>query len=128
MVRTKQTAKKSLPPSERLTRLRAKRDLISDNKHKMHRIAGGIVAKRRYKPGMRALKEIRHLQRTTNLLIARAPFQRLVREIAEAAEVYLTCLFEDANLAAIHGKRVTVFPKDIQFVRRLRGETVRYGC
>lgn len=45
----------------------------------------------------------------------------------EAAEVYLTCLFEDTNLAAIHAKRVTIFPKDIQFVRRLRGEVVRFG-
>ncbi|VDK71486.1 unnamed protein product [Gongylonema pulchrum] len=97
---------------------------------------------------MRALQEIRRLQRTVDLLIPRAPFQRLVREIAmdvaekhldirfqfaaitalqEAAEVYLTCLFEDTNLAAIHGKRVTIFPKDIQFVRRLRGEIARYG-
>lgn len=70
----------------------------------------------------------------------RLPFQRLVRQIAqdfrsdlrfqaaavlalqEASEVYLTCLFQDTNLIAIHGKRVTIFPKDIQLARRIRGE------
>lgn len=41
--------------------------------------------------------------------------------------MYLTCLFEDTNLAAVHAKRVTIFPKDIQFVRRLRGEVTRFG-
>ena len=68
------------------------------------------------------------------------PFQRLVREIAqdfktdlrfqssavlalqEAAEAYLVGLFEDTNLAAIHAKRVTIMPKDIQLARRIRGE------
>jgi histone H3/H4 len=67
-------------------------------------------------------------------------FQRLVREIAqdfktdlrfqssavmalqESAEAYLVSLFEDTNLAAIHAKRVTIQPKDIQLARRLRGE------
>nr|CAD1835413.1 unnamed protein product [Ananas comosus var. bracteatus] len=68
------------------------------------------------------------------------PFQRLVREIAqdfktdlrfqshavlalqEAAEAYLVGLFEDTNLCAIHAKRVTIMPKDIQLARRIRGE------
>merc|ERR1711910_201405 len=72
------------------------------------------------------------------LLIPKLPFQRLVREIAqdfktdllfqaasigalqEAAEAYLTGLFEDTNLSAIHAKRVTIMPKDIQLARRLR--------
>jgi len=70
----------------------------------------------------------------------RLPFQRLVREIAqdfrsdlrfqaaavlalqEASEAYLACLFQDTNLIAIHAKRVTIFPKDIQLARRIRGE------
>uniref|UniRef100_A0A1I7XG35 Histone domain-containing protein n=1 Tax=Heterorhabditis bacteriophora TaxID=37862 RepID=A0A1I7XG35_HETBA len=47
-----------------------------------------------------------------------------VAALQEAAEVYLTCLFEDTNLAAIHAKRVTIMPRDIQLVRRIRGETV----
>uniref|UniRef100_A0A915PYN6 Histone H2A/H2B/H3 domain-containing protein n=1 Tax=Setaria digitata TaxID=48799 RepID=A0A915PYN6_9BILA len=153
MARTKQTAKKSLPARGKLIKLRAKRERISGTKHKVrsNEVADestSVIKKRRYKPGMRALQEIRRLQRTVNLLMPRAPFQRLVREIAmnmseknmdlrfqslaisalqEAAEVYLTCLFEDTNLAAIHAKRVTIFPKDVQFVRRLRGEIARFG-
>jgi len=96
--------------------------------------------RRRFKPGMRALKEIRHYQKTTDLLIRKLPFQRLVREIAtqfkedlrwqssaiaalqESAESYLVGLFEDSNLCAIHAKRVTVMPKDMQLARRIRGE------
>jgi histone H3/H4 len=78
--------------------------------------------------------------RSTELLIRKLPFQRLVREIAqdfktdlrfqssavmalqEASEAYLVSLFEDTNLAAIHAKRVTIQPKDLQLARRLRGE------
>uniref|UniRef100_A0A914BVE5 Histone H2A/H2B/H3 domain-containing protein n=1 Tax=Acrobeloides nanus TaxID=290746 RepID=A0A914BVE5_9BILA len=93
-----------------------------------------------HKKGALALKEIRYYQARANMLIPKAPFYRLVREIAmdlkphvkiqgkailalqEAAETYLTNLFEDTQLAAVHGKRVTIFPKDIDFVRRLRGE------
>ena len=74
------------------------------------------------------------------LLIRKLPFQRLVREIAaalksdlrfqssavmalqEAAEAYLVGLFEDTNLAALHAKRITVMPKDLQLARRIRGE------
>jgi len=66
--------------------------------------------------------------------------QRLVREIAqdfktdlrfqssailalqEASEAYLVGLFEDTNLCAIHAKRVTIMPKDVQLARRIRGE------
>ena len=95
---------------------------------------------RRYRPGTVALREIRKYQKSTELLIRKLPFQRLVREIAqdfktdlrfqssavlalqEAAEAYLVGLFEDTNLAAIHAKRVTIMPKDIQLARRIRGE------
>ena len=96
--------------------------------------------KTRYRPGTLALLEIRHYQKKTCLLIRKAPFQRLVREIAqdfktdlrfqgaaiealqEAAEAYLVRLFEDSNLCAIHARRVTIMPKDIQLARRIRGE------
>jgi histone H3 len=79
-----------------------------------------------YKPGTVALREIRRYQKSTELLIRKLPFQRLVREIAqdfktdlrfqssaigalqESAEAYLVSLFEDTNLAAIHAKRVTI--------------------
>ena len=74
------------------------------------------------------------------MLLPRAPFQRLVRSISsafdpdlrfqsqslvalqEAAEAYVVSLFEDTNLCAIHAKRVTIMPKDIQLARRIRGE------
>ena len=93
-----------------------------------------------YRPGTVALREIRRYQKSTELLIRKLPFQRLVREIAqefktdlrfqgsavlalqEAAEAYLVGLFEDTNLCAIHAKRVTIMPKDIQLARRIRGE------
>jgi histone H3 len=93
-----------------------------------------------YKPGTVALREIRRYQKSTELLIRKLPFQRLVREIAqdfksdlrfqssaigalqESVEAYLVSLFEDTNLCAIHAKRVTIQSKDIQLARRLRGE------
>ena len=108
--------------------------------------AGGKLApppkksKYRYRPGTVALREIRRYQKSTELLIRKLPFQRLVREIAqdfktdlrfqssavmalqEASEAYLVGLFEDTNLCAIHAKRVTIMPKDIQLARRIRGE------
>jgi len=74
------------------------------------------------------------------MLIRKLPFQRLVREVAleynsnlrmqsaalgalqEAAEAYLVGLFEDANVCAIHAKRITIYAKDIQLARRIRGE------
>lgn len=87
-----------------------------------------------------ALREIRRFQKSTELLIRRAPFHRLVREIAqkfhsdvyrfqvnalealqEAAEAYVVGLFEDTNLCAIHAKRVTIMPRDVQLARRIRG-------
>ncbi|KAJ5375463.1 Histone-fold [Penicillium concentricum] len=100
--------------------------------------------RRRYKPGTVALKEIRRYQRSYDLLIAKLPFSRLVREVAldllpadvgaelrwqsfaiqalqEAAEAFLVHLFEDTNLCALHAKRVTIMQKDIQLARRIRG-------
>jgi histone H3 len=94
----------------------------------------------RYRPGTVALREIRKYQKSTDLLIRKLPFQRVVREIAseykndlrfqssavmalqEASEAYLIGLFEDTNLCAIHAKRVTIMPKDMQLARRIRGE------
>ena len=96
--------------------------------------------KHRFRPGTVALREIRRYQKTTDLLLKKAPFQRLVREISqdfkgdlrfqsaavlalqEASEAYLVGLFEDTNLCAIHAKRVTIMPKDMQLARRVRGE------
>jgi histone H3 len=101
---------------------------------------GGLKKPHRWRPGTVALRQIRKYQKSTDLLIRKLPFQRLVREIAqdfkndmrfqstamlalqEAAEAYLVSLFEDVNLCAIHAKRVTIMPKDIQLARRIRGE------
>ena len=103
---------------------------------------GGVKKPHRYRPGTVALREIRRFQKSTELLVRKAPFDKLVWEIAqdvgiikhlkfqgsailasqEATEAYATTLFNDANDAAIHAKRKTVLPKDIQLVRRLRGE------
>jgi histone H3 len=105
---------------------------------------GGIKKPHRFKPGTVALREIRRYQKSTELLIRKMPFQRLVREVAhdttgrtdlrfqssavaalqEAAEAYLVGLFEDTNLCAIHAKRVTIFPKDMQLARRIRRENL----
>ncbi|KAH7703377.1 H3 histone [Aphelenchoides avenae] len=100
----------------------------------------GVKKKPRYRPGLAALREIRRYQKSTELLIPKLPFQRVVREIAldmnkdlrfqsaaiealhEASEAHLTGIFEDANLAAIHAKRVTIMPKDLELARRIRGE------
>eukprot|EP00694_Reclinomonas_americana_P007628 EC798921.1.p1 GENE.EC798921.1~~EC798921.1.p1 ORF type:complete len:186 (+),score=61.84 EC798921.1:62-619(+) len=101
----------------------------------------GSRKRRRYRPGTKALREIRKYQKSSELLMRRLPFARLVREIAataqphvdyrfqaralealqEASEAYLVGLFEDSNLCAIHAKRVTIQPKDIQLARRIRG-------
>ncbi len=83
--------------------------------------------------------EIRKYQRSTQLLIRKAPFCRLVKEVTQvfhhtlrwrvdaiealqvAAEDFLIKLMEDANCCAIHAKRVTIFPRDIHLARRIRG-------
>lgn len=100
------------------------------------------IKKRHTKPGQAAIREIKKYQKSTELLLRRLPFQRLVREVLssderasdfrfqsqallalqEAAEAYLVGLFEDTNLAAIHAKRVTIMKKDLQLAVRIRGE------
>eukprot|EP01100_Stratorugosa_tubuloviscum_P015311 TRINITY_DN86_c0_g3_i1.p1 TRINITY_DN86_c0_g3~~TRINITY_DN86_c0_g3_i1.p1 ORF type:complete len:138 (-),score=84.31 TRINITY_DN86_c0_g3_i1:160-573(-) len=135
MARTKQTARKSTggkaPRKQVATKAARKSAPVS---------SGGVKKPHRFKPGTVALREIRRYQKSTELLIRKLPFQRLVREIAqdyktdlrfqstavaalqEASEAYLVSLFEDTNLCAIHAKRVTIMTKDIQLARRIRGE------
>ncbi|KAA8581102.1 hypothetical protein FQN60_002683 [Etheostoma spectabile] len=129
MARTKQTARKSTggkAPRKQLATKAARKSAPS---------TGGVKKPHRYRPGTVALREIRRYQKSTELLIRKLPFQRLVREIAqdfktdlrfqsaaigalqEASEAYLVGLFEDTNLCAIHAKRVTIMPKDIQLAR-----------
>ena len=94
--------------------------------------------KRRFRPGTRALMEIRHYQKTVEFLTRKLPFQRLIREIAQdekpdlrfmsdaiftlqgASEVFLVNLMEDANLCTIHRNRMMIHPKDYALVMRMR--------
>ena len=133
-VMTKQTARKSTggqAPKKNLATVAAKQGRNPLAKHKP-----------RFRPGTQALREIRRYQKSTNLLLRRRPFQRLVKEIAqrvrddfrwqtaaiealqEASEAYLIGLLEDTNLCAIHAKRVTIMPKDMQLARRIRGDAL----
>jgi histone H3 len=135
MARTKQTARKSTGgkggPSKQLASKAARKTSPS---------TGGVKKPKRWRPGVQALREIRRYQKSTELVIRKLPFQRLVKEVAqdfkvdlrfqshaimalqEAAEAYLVGLFEDTNLCAIHAKRVTIMPHDMQLARRIRGE------
>ena len=137
MARTKQTARKctggKAPRKQLATKAACKCALAT----------GGIKKPHRYHPGTVALHKIRRYQKSTDLLIRKLPFQRLVRELIqdvrgdlrfqstallaaqEASEAYLVGLFEDTNLCAIHAKRVTIMPKDIQLSRRIRNEPER---
>jgi histone H3 len=135
MARTKQTARKNTgggkAPRKNVGNKAARKSAPS---------SGGVKKPHRFKPGTVALREIRKYQKSTELLVRKLPFQRLVREISqefktdlrfqssailalqEASESYLVGLFEDTNLCAIHAKRVTIMPKDIQLAKRIRGE------
>ena len=102
---------------------------------------GGDKKQRRWRPGTVVLRDIKRYQKSTDTLMPRAPFYRLVRKLAgdvstqdlrwqqhalhalqEATEAYLTGLFEDSNLCALHAKRVTIMPRDMQLAARIRGE------
>ena len=156
MARTKKTARKKTGksprkqlvtknPTKKLTPAQARKNVAKANQAAQQNLGnqprtGGLKRPMRYRPGSVALREIRRYQKTTELLIRKLPFCRLVREIAqdfktdlrfqaqaimalqEAAEAYLVRLFDDTNLCTIHAKRVTIMPKDIQLARRIRGE------
>jgi len=134
MARTRQTARKSTGGKV------PRKQIAAKAARKTAPVAGGAKKPHRFRPGTVALREIRKYQKSTDLLIRKLPFQRLVREIAndmkgelrfqssavmalqEASEAYLVGLFEDTNLCAIHAKRVTIMSRDIQLARRIRGE------
>lgn len=153
MARTKQTAVKRTDQAAAPRQLATKSPKGTGRKSAP--ATGGLKRAHRFRPGTVALREIRRYQKSTELLLRKLPFQRLVREIAqgmfftfctflhsklseyktdlrfqssavlalqEASEAYLVGLFEDTNLAAIHAKRVTIMPKDVQLTRRIRGE------
>ncbi|ETN85400.1 core histone H2A/H2B/H3/H4 [Necator americanus] len=113
MARTKQTARKSTGGKA------PRKQLATKAARKSAPATGGVKKPHRYRPGTVALREIRRYQKSTELLIRKLPFQRLVREIAqdfktdlrfqssavmalqEAAEAYLVGLFEDTNFAIV---------------------------
>jgi histone H3 len=137
MARTKQTFRKSSGGKA------PRKDLATKGAHK--KPIGGVKKPHRWRPGTVALREIRRYQKSTELLIKKLPFQRIMREAVaaaqrkdttnplrcqttaiaatqEAAEAYAVQQLEDANLCAIHGKRVTLFPKDIKLARKIKKE------
>ena len=99
---------------------------------------GGVKKPHHYRPSTVALQEIQKYQRSTELLCRRLSVARLIREITqdfkvglhfqatallaiqEAMEAWLVHLMEDMNLCAIHAKRVTIGPKDLSLVCRIR--------
>ena len=137
MACTKQTARRATGGKA------PRKQLATKAARKSAPATGGFKKPHRYRPGTVALREIRRYQKSTELLIRKLPFQRLVRELTqevrgdlrfqstsllaahEASEAYLVGLFEDTNLCAIHAKRVTIMPKDIQLSRRIRREPER---
>jgi histone H3 len=141
MARTKQQARRSVggkAPRKQLANAAARHKQRSASSGAA--VAGAIRKPHRFRPGTVALREIRNYQRSTEMLIRKLPFQRLVREIGqdyktdlrfqaaalaalqESVEAYLVNLFDDTNLCAIHAKRVTIMPKDMHLARRIRGE------
>ncbi|GKA24526.1 histone H3.2 [Tanacetum coccineum] len=138
MARTKQTARKSTGGKA------PRKQLATKAARKSAPATGGVKKPHRFRPGTVALREIRKYQKSTELLIRKLPFQRLVREIAqdfktdlrfqssavaalqEASEAYLVGLFEDTNLCAIHAKRVTIMPKDMQLARHLTSKRLNH--
>ena len=143
MARTKQSAPRSTGGKAPRAHLSTKAARVATRR--ALGAVGGVKKPHRYRPGTVALREIRRFQKSTDLLIRKAPFQRLVREMCqdeltygissdvrfqstamlalqEAAEAYLINVFEWTNLAAIHAKRVTIMPKDMQLALRIRGD------
>ena len=128
MARTKHTARKDEAGKKWSTFAKKQPRSQADNPPPQHQL-------HRYRLGMVALREIWRYQKSTDLLIRKLPFQRLVHEILqgfgvgfrvtpammmalqEAAEAYLVQLLEDSNLCTIHAKCITIQPKDIQLVR-----------
>jgi len=102
--------------------------------------AAGGRKKPRMRAGTVALREIRRYQKSISTILPRAPFQRVVKEVArpmdsdlrfasqaiqalqEAAEAYLVGIFEDANMCCLHANRVTLMKKDMDLARRIRGD------
>jgi histone H3 len=134
MARVKQTAQKSTGRKSPRLHLATKAAQASVQQ------AIAMRKPHRFCPGMVALKEIHKFQKTTNLLIRKAPFQHLVCKLAlkfgksdlqmqstavlalqESAEYFIIDVFSKANLCAIHGKHVTIRVKDLVLACCIQG-------
>ena len=139
MARTKQTARNSVGGKAPRKAIKTIANRVGGRLVVMSAPAmSGVKKPHRSRPGTVALREIRRFQKSTELLMRKLPFSRLVREIAqdfksdlrfndnaimalqEASEAYLVGLFEDSNKCALHAKRVTLMPKDIWLARDIR--------
>ena len=134
MTRTKQTARKSTGGKAPRGHYKTVNGLRMGLQEK-----GRVRKPRRWRSGTVALREIRKYQKSTELLIRKLPFLRLLKEIAqghkpdlrfqstavlalqEAAEDYLVKMFQQVNVCAIHGGRGTIKPKDIELWKRVQG-------
>ena len=143
MARTKTTARKSskgIKKPRKEVAINSKTARKTANHGSNSSSAGGIKKPHRFRPGTVALRDIRKYQKSTELLIRKKPFQRIIRDITQciksdiryrssalealqhAAEAFLVSLFEDSNLCAIHARRVTIMVKDMILARRIRGD------
>nr|XP_022328972.1 histone H3.3-like [Crassostrea virginica] len=148
MARLKQTCRKA---NNRVSRENLVHDISKTFKalHKLQlqsKLTGGIKEPSHWRPSFGTLLEIRRYQRTTNLLIPKLCFQRVVKSITEelfhgirfqtqalhalqeATEDFLVSVLADTNLCALHGKRVTILPKDMQLALRIRGKKKFNTC
>jgi len=110
--------------------------IVENDEIVLRMMRGGIKKPMRYKAGTVALREIRRYQKSTELLFRKRPFERLVREVSQdyrtdtrfssdavqalqhATEMYIVEMFEHSGLIALHCRRTTVLPKDVQLARR----------
>ena len=138
MSRTKNSARKSAGKVPRSS-IVAKKKKVAKTKNVVPTKKVVPTTARKYKPGTVAIRDIRRYQKGTEVLLRKLPFQRLVRELAqgqkdgirfqasavlamqEATEAHIVNLFADTCLCAIHGKRVTIQPRDLRLALRLRG-------
>ncbi|XP_021491128.1 histone H3-like centromeric protein A [Meriones unguiculatus] len=131
------TPSRPSPSPRRQPRTPARRPSSPDPRPSRSTSRVGLQRRRRFL----WLKEVKNLQKSTDLLLRKKPFSLVVREICgkfsrgvdlcwqaqallalqEAAEAFLVHLFEDAYLLSLHAGRVTLFPKDVQLTRRIRG-------
>ena len=125
--------------------VKGKRKFLLTTK-KSKKAAPGIKKARKFRPGTVALRDIKRYQKVADLLLRRAPFQRLVRETAgawkapsrfaasallalqEAPESYIVKLWDHCGQLAVHAKRVTVLKRDVALVLKIFRPDLALHC